>query len=171
MSLEQSIGAVIAALIGVVGGMLTERARQRREREKELNSSNTQIETRRIELEAQRRKEVDEAARDIREFLSKQVNELNVAIDQIEVARSAEREKWHQIMVQLSTKNLELELQHRRDMAALQECLEESQLVDNELKEVKTRLATCQSEGLLLKAKLEQSQLECKRLADLQRVI
>ena len=171
MTLEQAIVTVVVALIGAAGGILAERARHKRERERELSTSTTAIETKRLELEAQKRIEVDNAARDIRDFLAKQVAELNTAIDRIEVTRADEREKWHQMIValstknlELSTKNLELELQHRRDEARIQEVMEESQQVEDELKTVKTRLLECTQQGIILKAHLDQCQRDYEAL-------
>lgn len=171
MSLEQSIGAIIVALIGAVGGIVAERLRSKSERRKELSTAHASIEQAKLADDALKRKEIDEAARDIREFLRKQVAELNEAIDRIEVTRADEREKWHQMLGTLSTKNLELELQHRRDVARIDEMLEEAKLVDDEIKTLKTRIAVANTEAIKLQARLDQCQIECRRLRKDQEVI
>lgn len=164
MSLEQAIVTIGVALIATVGGILVERVRARRDREKEINSAVATIEQARLADGAEKRKELDDTARDIRDFLRKQVAELNEAIDRIELARAGEREKWHQMLGEMSTKNLELELQHRRDMARIEEMLEEAKVIDDEVRTLRTRIMTCESEATVMSARLDQCRRECEQL-------
>ena len=164
MSPEQAIVTILVALIGAIGGMGVERARSKRDREKEINSAIATIEQARLVDAAEKRRELDGAAHDIREFLRNQVAELNKAIDNIEGARIEEREKWHQMLGALSTKNLDLELQHRRDMARVEEMMEEAKIIDDQVKTLRGRIVICQNEAIVMSAHLDRCRLECERL-------
>ena len=78
-----------------------------------------------------------------------------MSIDRIEVARAGEREKWHQMLGTLSTKNLELELQHRRDLARIEEILEEAKVIDDEIRTLRVLIATYRSDAVVMTARLE----------------
>ncbi len=164
MSPEQIAVTIAVALIGATGGILVERIRRRHEREKETSTGVTALRQAQIGDEALKRKEIDEAARDIREFLRKQVYELSEAIDKVELSQVGEREKWHQMLATLSTKNLELELQHLKDVARIDQMLEEAGVIDDAMKVLRVRVVTCQEEVIVTKAHLDQCKLEYDRL-------
>jgi chromosome segregation ATPase len=164
MSLEAIIGSVVVALIGAVGGVAVERARSKRETQKEINASVAQVEQARLTDEALKRKEIDEAARDIRDFLRNQVAELSGSIDKIEIARAGEREKWHQMLGALSTKNLDLELQHKREAARIIELEEEAAAIDAQVRMLKTQISRLQTDAVIMSARLDACQRECEDL-------
>lgn len=171
MTLEQGIITLVVALISAAGGIRLERIRDRREREKlaaeradKLDASTTDFEKVRLETEIKERQLVQDASREIRDFLRGQVAELNDSIDKIEVARAGEREKWHQMLAQLSTNNLELELQHRRNMARIQELEEEAKAIDNHVRELRTRIVTLEGNAIVMAANLDRCERENRRL-------
>lgn len=164
MSAEQIIVTILVALISAGATLGVERARVKREANKEISGATATVETARIADEASKRKEVDEAARDIRDFLRNQVAELGKAIDEIETSRAAERERWHQMLGDLSTQKLELELQHKRDKALMDQMLEEAKAIDAEIRTLRTRVAQYQVDATIMSARLDACQLECERL-------
>lgn len=164
MTWEQAVITIAVALIGGASGILVERQRQKREAQKETTASFTVLKQAQLQDDASKRKEIEDAAREIREFLKGEVKELNIAVDRMEVARAGEREKWHQMLGELSTKNLELELQHRKDMARIHELEEEAAVIDDEMKCLKVAVATAASEALILTARLDACKLECDRI-------
>ncbi len=156
--------SAILAAIGAAGGVLVERLRSKYDREKEKRAAALLVETTRLSDDTAKRKELEDAARDIREFLHREVKDLNLALDKIELSRAEERERWHQMLGGLTTKNLELEIQHRRDHARIEEMIEEASAIDDELKTLRTRVATSQVDATVMAARLEQSKLEIDRL-------
>ncbi len=164
--LEQAIVTIIAAIISTAGGIAIDRARRRREDEKERDIGIAGIEEARIKDEGDRRKEVEQASQDIRSFLRGQVKELKDALTRIEDLRGAEREKWQQLVQQLSIKNLEFELQRKRDLARIAELEEEASQVDDLFKTLRARIAGLESAGIVLTAQLDQEVLERKRLQE-----
>lgn len=164
MSVEQAIVTVLVALIGAMGGMAVERSRQRREREKEQDSGAASIEEARIKNEGERRKELDEVGQQIREYLQRQVKELSDQLGRFENVRATEREKWNEMLAQLSVKNLEFELQRKRDVAHIAELEEEAQQVDDVIKTLRVRINTLEADGMILAANLDQQTLERHRL-------
>lgn len=164
MSLEQAIVTVLVAFISAIGTLAVEKARQRRKETDETNKSRFQLEQARITDEVARRQEISEAAREIRDFLQRRVDELDHSLTNIEVQRAAEREKWNQMLGQLSVKNLELELQSRRDKARVHELEEDANHIDDEIKILRTRIMTLEGEAVILTARLKQEQLERTRL-------
>lgn len=158
---------MVTVLVAIITGTVTlfaERYRQRREQEKETASSSLLYKQAELSDEAAKRKEIDIAASEIRDFLRNRVAELDKAIDAIETTRTGEREKWHQMLGELSVKNLDLELQHRKDTARIMELEEEAAAIDDEVKVLRARIATATSDAIVMSAKLDQCKLECDRL-------
>jgi hypothetical protein len=161
--------ALVSATLGGIGVELL-RYRQNKDKERQQNvietsTSFAEVEKARINDEQLRRKEIDDAAREIREFLKTQVHDLSEAIDKIEEGRASEREKWNQMLGELSTRNLQFEMTHRRDLARIAELEEEFQKIDIECRDLRRRLSTCETNAVILNAKLELYQKERDRLA------
>jgi gas vesicle protein len=97
------IGGTIVALIAAIAAVYGERYRAKQARLKEAKeqhekSSAASVELTRVQIndEAIKRKELEDAARDIRDYLTAQLKELNEAIDIIEQERKEERAEYTQ---------------------------------------------------------------------------
>jgi DNA-nicking Smr family endonuclease len=160
VNLEQSAVTILVAIIAAFGGVAVERARQKREREKETGQSALELERARILDESARRKEIDDAARDLRDFLKQQCDELNQSLTNIESSRATEREKWNAMLGELSTKNLELELQAKRDKIEMSSLREDAEFVDDQIKVHRARISNLEVELATAMARLDACQRE-----------
>lgn len=117
-SIEQAVTTVIIALVAAATGAWLKdwnnrRDQERARREKQGDKTTldlTQLESKRIDDEAARRREVDEAAREIRDFLKQQLLEVNASLDELEHERKQEAAESGKLRVALTT----LEIEHAR---------------------------------------------------------